>query len=147
MKADLGIPARWYPADALKFRETLLGYGDDLELLKESRDEAKKVLKELGSGVVKGLFIITFKSLRYAYHSRAANTRKEEIERFNRAKEDDNFAKMLRGRTLGPEHLETRARLRGELMRRKTEVSKLEDVLKEYKKKVSSMKSYKSVFR
>ncbi|SJL00034.1 uncharacterized protein ARMOST_03346 [Armillaria ostoyae] len=129
LKADLGVPARWYPADALKFRETLLGYADDLELLKEGRDEAKKVLKELGSGVVK------------------ANTRKEEIERFNRAKEDDNFAKMLRGRTLGPEHLETRARLRGELMRRKTEVSKLEDVLKEYKKKVSSMKSYKGVFR
>ncbi|KAK0495369.1 hypothetical protein EDD18DRAFT_1171899 [Armillaria luteobubalina] len=129
LKADLGIPSRWYPADALKFRETLLGFADDLDFLKEGRDEAKKVLKELGSGVVK------------------ANTRKEEIERFNRAKEDDSFAKMLRGRTLGPEHLETRARLRGELMRRKAEVSKLENVLKEYKKKVSSMKSCKGVFR
>lgn len=129
LKADLGNPTRWYPADALKYRETLLSYTDDLELLKEGREEAKKVLRELGSGVVK------------------ANTRKEEIERFNRAKEDDSFARMLRSRTLGPEHLETRARLRGELMRRKTEVSKLEDVLKEYKKKVASMKSCKGVFR
>ncbi|KAK0469922.1 uncharacterized protein EV420DRAFT_77584 [Desarmillaria tabescens] len=129
LKADLGNSSHWYPADALKYRETLLGYAEDLELLKEGREEAKKILKELGSGVVK------------------ANTRKEEIERFNRAKQDDSFAKMLRSRTLGPEHLETRVRLRGELMRRKTEVSKLENVLKDYKKKVSSMKSYKGVFR
>ena len=41
-----------------------------------------------------------------------AKTRKEEIGRFNRAKDDKEFAKVLRARSLGPEHLETQAQLR-----------------------------------
>ena len=41
-----------------------------------------------------------------------ATTRKEEIARFHKAKKDNEFAKMLRSRTLGPEHLETQTQLR-----------------------------------
>lgn len=41
-----------------------------------------------------------------------AGTRKEEISRFNKAKTDKEFAKMLKSRTLGPEHLETQTQLR-----------------------------------
>jgi nucleoporin NUP159 len=41
-----------------------------------------------------------------------AGTRREEIIRFNKAKNDSEFAKMLKSRTLGPEHLETQTQLR-----------------------------------
>jgi nucleoporin NUP159 len=41
-----------------------------------------------------------------------AGTRREEIARFNKAKDDKEFAKMLRSRTLGPEYSETQAQLR-----------------------------------
>lgn len=41
--------------------------------------------------------------------------RKEEISRFNRAKSDAEFAKMLKIRTLGPEHLETQNQLRRDI--------------------------------
>lgn len=41
-----------------------------------------------------------------------ATMRKEEIVRFSKANNDVEFAKMLKARTLGPEHLETQAQLR-----------------------------------
>lgn len=41
-----------------------------------------------------------------------AETRREEITRFSRAKADPDFAKMLKVRTLGPEHAETQSQLR-----------------------------------
>jgi hypothetical protein len=44
-----------------------------------------------------------------------ALTRKEEILRFNRAQTDTEFAKMLKSRTLGPEHLETQSQLRRDI--------------------------------
>lgn len=40
------------------------------------------------------------------------NTRKEEIVRFNKAKTDAEFAKMLKIRTLAPEYSETQSQLR-----------------------------------
>ncbi len=54
---------------------------------------------------------------------------------------------MLKARTLGPELVEMKTRLRGELMRKKQEVLRLEDVLKDNKKKMTAMKSQKGVFR
>lgn len=41
-----------------------------------------------------------------------AETNKQGIERFLRAKEDKNFAKLLKVRELGPEHIENRTKLR-----------------------------------
>jgi len=43
---------------------------------------------------------------------KTAGTRREEIARFNKAKDDKEFAKMLKARTLGPEHSETQTQLR-----------------------------------
>jgi nucleoporin NUP159 len=42
----------------------------------------------------------------------AAGTRKEEVVHFHRAKTDNEFAMILRERTLGPEHLEAQNQLR-----------------------------------
>ena len=41
-----------------------------------------------------------------------AKTRKEEIARFQKAKNDQEFAKMLKSRSLGPELSETQMHLR-----------------------------------
>ena len=41
-----------------------------------------------------------------------AGTRREEIARFSRAKTDQEFSKILKARTLGPEHSETQMQLR-----------------------------------
>ena len=38
--------------------------------------------------------------------------RKEEVVRFSKAKDDVEFAKILKARSLGPEHLETQIQLR-----------------------------------
>lgn len=45
-------------------------------------------------------------------HLIIAGTRREEIARFSRAKTDQEFAKILKARTLGPEHSETQIQLR-----------------------------------
>jgi nucleoporin NUP159 len=42
-------------------------------------------------------------------------TKKEEVARFNKAKTDPEFAKMLKVRTLGPEYLETQSQLRRDI--------------------------------
>lgn len=44
-----------------------------------------------------------------------AGTRREEMSRFKKAKNDSEFAKMLKSRTLGPEHLEMQTQLRRDI--------------------------------
>ena len=48
-------------------------------------------------------------------HTSSAGTKKEEIARFDKARNDPEFAKMLQVRTLGPEHLETQNQLRRDI--------------------------------
>ncbi len=57
---------------------------------------------------------LSFISIRndVSYLDFVAGTRREEIARFNKAKDDKEFAKMLKARTLGPEHSETQTQLR-----------------------------------
>ena len=44
-----------------------------------------------------------------------AETRKEEIVRFSKAKNDPEFSKMLKSRTLGPDAAETQSQLRRQI--------------------------------
>lgn len=53
----------------------------------------------------------------------AAETRKEEILRFSKAKADPEFARMLRARTLGPDAAETQGQLRKQIRVRLSWVS------------------------
>lgn len=144
-KAELGDAARWAPADAAKFRDVLGSYTEDLDAVRTTNEGMRSALKEIGSGLVKGKYIQSGYIAKP--YNLSANTRKEEIERFKRAKDDEDFRKMLKARTLGPELLELKSRLRSELMRKKQEVMKLEEVLKEHKKKMTAMKNQKGVFR
>ncbi|KDR78947.1 hypothetical protein GALMADRAFT_64299, partial [Galerina marginata CBS 339.88] len=93
-KADLGVPTKWSFGDLTYFNQVLVQYEADLEQLTAYRENETQMLRELQSNILK------------------SGTRKEEIARFNKAKHDKEFAKMLKARTLGPELTETQTHLR-----------------------------------
>ncbi|EIW84175.1 hypothetical protein CONPUDRAFT_50999, partial [Coniophora puteana RWD-64-598 SS2] len=94
---DLTGPQKLLVGDALKCGQLLNGIQADVRQLEEQLTSMRRSLRGLESSMLK------------------AGTRKEEIIRFNKAKSDKEFAKMLKARTLGPEHLETQAQLRREI--------------------------------
>ncbi|KAJ7337485.1 hypothetical protein DFH08DRAFT_705468, partial [Mycena albidolilacea] len=91
---DLGNRAKWALVDAAQFGQIMRLYEQDLTDLKEERSQRQKLLWELQSNLLK------------------AGTHREEISRFLKAQHDNDFARMLKARTLGPEHLETQTHLR-----------------------------------
>ncbi|KAG2364542.1 hypothetical protein BDR07DRAFT_1401153 [Suillus spraguei] len=113
VKADLANATKWAPGDIKE-------YG-----IKEQQKLLKQPLKELENSMLK------------------AGTRKEEIIRFTRAQTDSEFAKMLKIRTLGPEHLETQSQLRRDIRTMRDRVQKLEDHLQSSKKRIAELKSGK----
>ncbi|KAJ6577346.1 hypothetical protein B0H19DRAFT_1019727 [Mycena capillaripes] len=117
--ADLGNRAKWALADAVQFGQTMRLYEQDLADLKEERAQNGKLLRELQSNLLK------------------AGTRREEIGRFLKAQHDNDFAKMLKARTLGPEHLETQTHLRRSIRAIQDRIQKLESHLQDSKKRLS----------
>ncbi|KAJ7722726.1 hypothetical protein DFH07DRAFT_932330 [Mycena maculata] len=116
---DLGNRAKWALPDAVQFGQTMRLYEQDLADLKEDRAQKEKLLRELQSNLLK------------------AGTRREEIGRFLKAQHDNDFAKMLKARTLGPEHLETQTHLRRSIRAMQDRIQKLESHLQESKKRLS----------
>lgn len=83
----------------------------ELVELKDVRSGYSKAIRELETAMLKGKSrAIPISS--YLDKCSAATMRKEEIVRFSKANSDAEFTKMLKSRTLGPEHLETQAQLR-----------------------------------
>ncbi|KAF5370453.1 hypothetical protein D9615_009738 [Tricholomella constricta] len=122
-RADLFDAKKWSPAGAVMFGEVLVQFEKDFDELRDIRDAQRQMIRELQSSMLK------------------ANTRKEEINRFNKAKSDKEFARMLKARTLGPEHLETQTQLRRNIRAMRDRVQKLEDHLKASKKKLMQVKT------
>ncbi|KAG6884149.1 hypothetical protein C0993_000926, partial [Termitomyces sp. T159_Od127] len=122
-RADFADPREWSPASSLQFGKILLHFEKDLDELHDIRIAQRTQLKEIQSNVLK------------------AKTRREEIGRFNRAKDDKEFAKMLKARSLGPEHIETQAQLRRAIRTIRDRVQTLEDHLKGSKKKLTQVKT------
>ncbi|EGN99042.1 hypothetical protein SERLA73DRAFT_54886, partial [Serpula lacrymans var. lacrymans S7.3] len=100
-KTDLVDPQKWTMGDVQQYGRVLAQLQDDVKNIKDQRILLKRTLRELESNMLK------------------AGTRKEEIVRFNRAKTDEEFAKMLKVRTLGPEHLEAQSQLRRDIQVRR----------------------------
>ncbi|KAF7375142.1 hypothetical protein MSAN_00400600 [Mycena sanguinolenta] len=121
--SDLGNRTKWSLADAAQFGQTLRQYEQDLADLKEQRSRWEKSIRELQSNLLK------------------AGTRREEIGRFLKAQHDNDFAKMLKARTLGPEHLETQTHLRRSIRAMQDRIQKLESHLQESKKRLSRANS------
>lgn len=91
----------------------------DILELKEQRAAHMYALRELQGNMLKGVCVLCFHEA-ISLIILSAGTRKEEIVRFNKANTDTEFAKMLKVRTLGPEHLETQSQLRRNIRVRKS---------------------------
>ncbi|KAJ7086057.1 hypothetical protein B0H15DRAFT_1023152 [Mycena belliarum] len=117
--ADLGNRAKWALGDVSQFGQAMRLYEQDLAGLKEERAQQYKQLRELQRNLLKG------------------GTRREEIGRFLKAQHDNDFAKMLKARTLGPEHLETQTHLRRSIRAMQDRIQKLESHLQASKKRLS----------
>ncbi|KAG7089627.1 hypothetical protein E1B28_011292 [Marasmius oreades] len=122
-KEDLGDHNKWGLCDAVKFGVIMRQYENDIHELKKGTEKQKGSIADLNKSMIK------------------AGTRREEIARFNKAKSDNEFAKMLKSRTLGPEHLETQTQLRRNIRNLSTRVEQLEDQSKAHKKKIAEFNS------
>jgi nucleoporin NUP159 len=111
LKADLGVLEKWKISDARTFGQTLLQFEKDLVELEKHREMFNQTLRELNSSMLKGKSCVASLT-RPLFKLSSANTRREEIIRFNKAKNDKEFAKILSNRALGPEHLESQQHLR-----------------------------------
>ncbi|KAH9481729.1 hypothetical protein JR316_0006256 [Psilocybe cubensis] len=117
--SDLGVQAKWSLGDLTQFKKLVLQYEAVLDEMEATHEKQKQVVHDLQSSMLK------------------CGTRKEEIARFHKAKDDKDFAKMLKSRTLGPEHIETQTHLRKNIRAIRDRVQKLESHLQESKKKLS----------
>jgi len=115
-KDTLTDPIHWTLGDIKTWGQVLKTLQDDIEQLHENRMTISQSLRELESSVLRGKLSRYFDSSEIAVDvDLTAGTKKEEIARFNKAKTDPEFAKMLKVRTLGPEHLETQSQLRRDI--------------------------------
>ncbi|KAF9048549.1 hypothetical protein BJ165DRAFT_1460486 [Panaeolus papilionaceus] len=128
-KEDVGSAEKWNFSSLAQFGDALKEFQDDLEFLEGQRSKLKASLKELQNNLLK------------------AGTRKEEIARFNKAQSDPEFAKMLKARTLGPEHSETQTQLRKSIRILRDRIHKLESHLQDSKKKLTASISGKPTFK
>ncbi|KIL59565.1 hypothetical protein M378DRAFT_169073 [Amanita muscaria Koide BX008] len=128
-KADLGDASKWGLVDVAQFGQSMKQFGPELLELLELRVELKQKIRQIETKMLK------------------AGTRKEEIARFTKAQNDKEFAKMLKTRTLGPEHLETQTQLRRSMRIIRDRVQKLEEHLQASKKKLAEANSGKPSFK
>ena len=113
-RRDLSDPSKWGLNDLTQFGQVLRQYEGELDSLAAQNESKTQALQEMKSNMLKGK--LHFTNLINSYWSLCylliAGTRREEIARFSRAKTDQEFAKILKARTLGPEHSETQMQLR-----------------------------------
>ncbi|KAH7912317.1 hypothetical protein BJ138DRAFT_973611, partial [Hygrophoropsis aurantiaca] len=126
---DLSNPQKWLMSDIKNYGRVMTELQADIKALKDQRTILRRSLHEVGSHMLK------------------AGTKKEEIVRFNRAKTDTEFAKMLKVRTLGPEYLETQTQLRRDIRAIRDRIQKLEDHLQASKKRISEFRTGKPALR
>ena len=114
-------PTAWSLPDVQAHMPTLMNefFGAQVTTLQEQTGSMKEKLRELKSGLLR------------------ATTRKEEIERFSKAKNDADFEKMMKSRTLRPEQTEKQTKLRRDIRALSSRVSELEGQLKSSKKLVN----------
>ncbi|KAF7306316.1 hypothetical protein MIND_00422800 [Mycena indigotica] len=127
--SDTGEQSKWSLRDATQFGRTMKSYEQELQNLKETEAQWEKRIRDLENNLLK------------------AGTRREEVGRFLKAQHDKDFAKMLKARSLGPEHLETQTHLRRTVRAVQDRVQKLESHLHEHKKRLSRADSGKPGLR
>lgn len=128
-RTDLLDSHRWVIGDVKEHGRVLLTVQEDIRVLREQRVVLRRMLQDLDGCMLK------------------ATTKREEIIRFDKARTDAEFAKMLKVRTLGPEYLEIQTQLRRDIRAIRDRVQKLEDHLQASKRKLQEFKTGKPRFR
>ncbi|KAJ3867398.1 hypothetical protein EV359DRAFT_78647 [Lentinula novae-zelandiae] len=126
-KEDLGNHEKWAPCDSAQFGALLRQFEQDIFEIKDFAGKQKADIREVGKSMIKG--------------------KREEIARFNKAKSDNEFSKMLKSRTLGPEHLENQTQLRRNIRAMRTKVDQLEDQLRAHKKRLSEVNTGRPILK
>ncbi|KZT70881.1 hypothetical protein DAEQUDRAFT_171504 [Daedalea quercina L-15889] len=127
--ANLDEANNWRISDLPRLEQLMITAENDLAHVKEYIQSYISMIQAVESQLLK------------------ASTRKEEIIRFSKASKDPDFARMLKARTLGPEHLEAQSQLRREIRAVRERLQQLEDHMQEAKKKLAHMKSGKAAIR
>ncbi|KAI6029922.1 hypothetical protein PISMIDRAFT_104586, partial [Pisolithus microcarpus 441] len=96
-RTDLLDSHRWVIGDVKEHGRVLFTVQEDIRVLQEQRVVLRRMLQDLDGCMLK------------------ATTKREEIIRFDKARTDVEFAKMLKVRTLGPEYLEVQTQLRRDI--------------------------------
>ncbi|CED85606.1 Nuclear pore complex, Nup214/CAN component [Phaffia rhodozyma] len=115
---DLQSQTTWTLGDIRSFSKLIKEKEKDTSSLKDESEEMKRTIGELQSYLLK------------------ADTKLEEVARFLRARDDPDFAKMVRIRQLGPEHLENQQRLRKTTQTVRDRIGQLENHLDILRKEV-----------
>ncbi|KAI9001521.1 hypothetical protein BD414DRAFT_432167 [Trametes punicea] len=126
---DLTDPTKWILGDLPQFKQLMKEVVRELERWEEEKAVCISYIRELESDMLK------------------ATTRREEIARFSKASRDAEFARVLKARTLSPEHLETQAQLRREIRTIRGRIQQLEDHIQAAKKKLNSLKNGKPTLK
>ncbi|KAM5544595.1 hypothetical protein V8D89_001493 [Ganoderma adspersum] len=126
---DLNEPTKWVMSDLPQFKHILKEAELGLEKWQKEKATCILHLRELESDMLKG------------------STREEEVERFSKASKDAEFARMLKQRTLSPDHLETQAQLRRDIRAIRGRIQQLEEYIQASKKKLNSVKNGKPSFK
>ena len=112
-------PASASSANVKEGLEKMTGeFARDVESLEVTRNEDRASIRELEIGVLKGPLIGLGQVDRQWVLTSfffSAKTRKEEIVRFDKARSDVEFGRMLRARILSPEQTELQAQLRRDI--------------------------------
>ncbi|KAI0951464.1 hypothetical protein AcW1_008503 [Taiwanofungus camphoratus] len=124
--ADLSDSSKWVVADVVQFGHTMRPIPKEIEELEHQKTGYISEIQDLESSMLK------------------ATTRKQEIVRFSKASKDVEFARMLKARTLGPEHLETQSQLRRDIRVLRDRVQQLEDHIGAAKKRLTQLKTGKT---
>ncbi|EED81972.1 predicted protein [Postia placenta Mad-698-R] len=124
--ADLNEPKKWTLADTSR-----------LKLIGDSLEKQLSALRNEYTTLMEGIHELESQFLR-------ASMRKEEIVRFSKASMDAEFARMLKARTLGPEHLETQSHLRRDIRNLREKIQQLEEQVEAAKKRLSRLKTGKA---
>ncbi|OCH90355.1 hypothetical protein OBBRIDRAFT_755181 [Obba rivulosa] len=124
-KADLEDARKWAVTDAGQLGHIIKSLETEIQEAEAQLQTYLPLIRALESDLLK------------------ATTRREEIAQFSKASQDDEFATMLKTRTLDPDHLETQSQLRREIRSIRERVQQLEDHIQASKKKLKHMKSGK----
>ncbi|KAI0701221.1 hypothetical protein BC835DRAFT_1411616 [Cytidiella melzeri] len=120
--SDLADSTKFGIADAEEFGRLLRSLNTVVVDLKEMRATQSKSIRDLEAAMLK------------------VSMRKEEVVRFSKAKDDAEFANILKARSLGPEHLETQIHLRRGVRVLRDRIQKLEDHMHASKKRLGQLK-------